>query len=523
MALINKFPGIPREGQAIAIPKIEQAIKDKYKYIIIQGQTGTGKSHLGATMAYNSRSYSEGEKLPDGGTQFGAFVLTITTQLQEQYNELFPDSTLLMGKSNYMCELDGVSPCNHAVCMLDRAVIGKCMSNNGCQYYGAYREAMLNKFSVLNYNMFLSLPEDKRQRDILICDEATELEGALINMHSINIRYEILADIYKINLSPLTSEVPKDVFAWLTGLMSSIEVRLSELGQRATPSKGYTPDKSTISMYTKVKNMKEKINTVINTWYGGHYVIEVDEEGVKLAPLQAKNVSNSVFDYADTIILMSATICNHRKFADTLGIGSDEYCFIDVESDFNPKNSPIFSASAVHDLRYSNIRTNLPKAVKDICEICEMHEEDNGIIHTHNFTILSAVKRAIGNNPRFLFREDGATNDDLLFEHYMNPEPTVLVSPSLSFGTSLDDVHGRFQIIAKLPYLPLGDKRIKILANMDYEWYMMKMLVTLIQASGRCTRSNTDHSKTYIMDKAFINTIMKNRKDISNCFIDRIV
>lgn len=523
MSLINKFPGIPRDGQAVAIPKIEQAIKDKYKYIIIQGQTGSGKSHLGATMAYSSRNYSEGQKLPDGGKQFGAFVLTITTQLQEQYNELFPDSTLLMGKSNYMCELDGVSTCNHAICMLDRSVVSKCMDDTGCQYFGAYREAMMNKFSVLNYNMFLSLPEEKRQRDIIICDEATELENALISMHSIDIRYEIISDIYKIVVSPLKSEVPKDVFAWLTGLMSSIESRLSDLGYRTTPRKGHTPDQSTISMYTKVKNIKEKINTVINTWHGGHYVIEVDKDGVKLAPLQAKNVSKSVFDYADTIVLMSATICNHRKFADTLGIGPDEYCFIDVESDFDPKQSPIYSASAVHDLKYSNIRANLPKAVKDICEICEMHEEDNGIIHTHNFTILSAVQRAIGKNSRFLFRGDGMSNDDLLFEHYMNPDPTVLVSPSLSFGTSLDDVHGRFQIIAKLPYLPLGDKRIKILAKMDYEWYMMKMLVTLIQASGRCTRSNTDHSKTYIMDKAFIDAIMKNRDNISNCFIDRIV
>ena len=49
----------------------------------------------------------------------------------------------------------------------------------------------------------------------------------------------------------------------------------------------------------------------------------------------------------------------------------------------------------------------------------------------------------------FLFREQTANNEKILKEHFRTSKPTVLVSPSLGFGTDLNAEKGRFQIIVK--------------------------------------------------------------------------
>jgi len=98
-----------------------------------------------------------------------------------------------------------------------------------------------------------------------------------------------------------------------------------------------------------------------------------------------------------------------------------------------------------------------------------------------------------------------------------------LVSPSLDTGVSLDDDLGRFQIIIKAPYLPLGSKRIKKQFDKNPQYYGMKMLDTLIQMSGRCTRSIKDHSVTYILDGAAVKAVTSNKKHLPKYFLERFM
>ena len=124
---------------------------------------------------------------------------------------------------------------------------------------------------------------------------------------------------------------------------------------------------------------------------------------------------------------------------------------------------------------------------------------------------------------RFLFREDSANNEKLLASHYATDKPTVLVSPSLTFGTDLNGDKGRFQIIVKAPYLPTKDKRIERLMNDDFNWYANKMLCSLIQSCGRGIRSKEDHCKTYILDGAIVESVVNNTHKLPKYFINRFV
>jgi Rad3-related DNA helicase len=114
-------------------------------------------------------------------------------------------------------------------------------------------------------------------------------------------------------------------------------------------------------------------------------------------------------------------------------------------------------------------------------------------------------------------------NEKMLETHFNSPEPTVLVSPSLSHGTDLNGDKGRFQIIVKTPYPPLSNKRIKKKFDLDKNWYSDKTINSLIQMSGRCTRSKQDHSVTYILDGTAFKLIKDNVNVLPQHFIERIV
>jgi Rad3-related DNA helicase len=124
---------------------------------------------------------------------------------------------------------------------------------------------------------------------------------------------------------------------------------------------------------------------------------------------------------------------------------------------------------------------------------------------------------------RFLFREPGVRNEDILDIHLKSDQPTVLISPSMSHGVDLKDDLARFQIIIKAPYLPVNDKRIESLMKQDFNWYQNKMLSSFIQACGRGVRSHKDFCATYVLDAAIIEAIIRNRSKIPKYFIDRFV
>ena len=90
-------------------------------------------------------------------------------------------------------------------------------------------------------------------------------------------------------------------------------------------------------------------------------------------------------------------------------------------------------------------------------------------------------------------------------------------------GLDLKGDLGKWQIIIKLPYPSLGGKRIKKLFEEDPGWYRMRMLISLVQACGRCTRSSEDESVTYILDGLSAKTIIDCKKILPKHFIDRIV
>ena len=526
MKFLLNFPGTPRTEQEYILTEVQKAFDSGKRFVIVQAPTGIGKSHVGAALAMSTNNPPPDERLsnwhPQQASRYtyedfpvaGAFVLTTTKQLQDQYYSLFPDSSPLKGKDNYICDLDPTSDAGMAPCVYNSGQMDKCSRSCQCDYIMAYRNAILNNFSELNYNMYFSLPPAFKRKELLICDEASELEDQIISYYSLDLIYKLL-DYLTVPYETLRKDDTESGYLWVCDLMRNAKSVVFPTRKNMNIAE--------IKRIKALKQLQEKLSLLMEHWHSSEFVVELKKGGLTISPLKANKLARIMFANADKIVFMSATIINPVIMAESLGINSNEYTFVDVDSNFDPKKSPIYISPAKFDMRYGKIDSELPKMVKEVLELCKIHKNDKGIIHTNSFKITEAFREAVDGDPRFLIREEGVSNEVILNEHFTSKKPTVLISPSLAFGTSLDDEHGRFQIITKLPYLPMTDKRIKIAAERSFEWYQMKMWIKLVQMCGRCTRSKEDHSVTYIFDSSFISALKRYRTKLPKWFVKRLV
>jgi len=528
----------PSTQQVNLIRGIEKAFQSGKKFVVCCAPTGTGKSFLAKTISGLSNTptslFTEhianytAYKQDFTGTYIneqeclaqpphGTFVLTITKSLQDQYTSLFPDIDILKGKTNYICDVDNNVDVETAPCMLLSKLKDDCWAKNRCLYYNARNKALLSKFAALNYKMFLALPNHLKRKNFIICDEASELEDELIRQFSADIVYEKLA-LFKIDFKALLTESNLKARAWINDLTNTVYSEIQDLNLKVN-KKQKSPTSFERSKMQFLRNLHNSLSTVDSLWNECDYVIDKDAKKVSFTPLKAEKLGKYIFNFADKILLMSATIIDHKNFAKTLGI--TDYAYVEAECDFDPRKSPIY-VSSKNSLNYKNLTNILPRICEQIKVISEQHKTEKGIIHTHSHEITSFIRSKLNNDKRFLFRDTEAKNETILKLHYESIQPTVLVSPSLTYGIDLKDDLARFQIIVKLPFPSIQNKRIKKLFEQDKNWYENKMLNTLVQASGRATRSKADFSVTYILDGNVVNVLKRAKDKLPKSFIARI-
>ena len=541
--LLKNFPeGFdPNSSQVKLLKTIDQAFKDDYKFVVCNAPTGSGKSFISKTLANASEEPTQDFKdLITSYTAFkidqtgsyiheqecenelsaGAFALTITKALQDQYKTLFEGTTILKGKSNYISTIDSDIDVEMESLIMPKNILEDHRRRHKCPYHNNRRDALTNKFAALNYNMFFSLPNHVKKRQYLICDEAAELENQLVKEFSCNINFEMLSRM-DILVRPFYSKNGVNVIKWINNLLLDLSDKIEEL--RDTINNNNSNNKKflieTKRQIVGIRNLHSKLSLIVETWNDSEYLFETSRDGITFMPLKVNKLSNHLFKYADKVILMSATIIDPTNFCKSLGI--DKFKYVEADSSFNPDSAPIFCNTKVK-LNYHNLKRSLPKVVEQIKQICEFHKNDKGIIHTHNNTITSFLSKKLTNG-RFLIREPGIRNEEILQDHLESDNPTVLISPSMSHGVDLKDDLARFQIIVKAPYLPTKDKRIEKLMKDDFNWYMNKMLCSLIQSCGRGVRSKKDYCTTYILDGAIVESIVNNRHKLPKYFIDRFL
>lgn len=539
--LVDSFPDgyTPNKQQDKILRNIKQAFNEGYRFVVLSAPTGSGKSHVAKTLGNAAKqpskefvrliqthlAFRQGyqgayqyEEECMAQPPFGAMVLTITKSLQDQYSQLFKDIEFMKGKANFVCNVDDEYTCDMAPCVLVKGIKEDCLQKNICPYFNMRAKALSSKISTLNYKMFFSLPDHVKQREYLVCDEAAELEDELVKHFTCDLNFQILKKL-GVEITPLPLNDYSKYYRWAEQTTTTVYERIEKLTADSAHKDLSKIEKNKYKKWLRVlQSYHGNLKTLVETFHDSDYQVEKLEHGAKFVPLKVDKLSNYLFKCGRKIVLMSATIIDAENYCKTLGIS--EYKYIEVDSPFEAKKAPIY-CSTKYKLNYANIDKVLGSVIDQIEVLCDQHKDQKGIIHTHSNKITKAVQDHFALNSRFLYREAGVSNEQILNIHNCSNDPTILVSPSMSHGVDLKGDLAEFQIITKAPYLPLGDIRVKKLFELDKRWYQNKMLATIIQSCGRGVRSVDDECVTYILDAAVTQAIKRNSSKIPKYFLER--
>ena len=485
-----------RPDQLETISEIIHAISRGYRYIVLESGTGTGKSAIAYTLAsiYDS-----------------SYILTVTKQLQQQYLNDFSSLKLVKGRKNFECSQYINQSCDEGKCILEGE---PCRDpQNTCDYYSQKFAALNSKTVISNYHyMFLELNYvgDFTKRQLLICDEAHNLEGTLMSQLKLEFSIDDLEKYLKLEIGDdILFELENgDYDVWLQFIGEIRDSYQRELSRISDVRKPHLLEK--ISFIRKeISDCSRFIENIAYDPYSWIFDYDSDCRIIEFKPLKVdRYAQNTLLRHGDVCIFMSASILDYEFFLKCLGIDHSQVYAIRRKSPFDLKRNPIMAYEGFN-LSHKTIGEDAPKTIDVIRSILDRHRDEKGIIHTVSAACRDYLIDNI-NDPRLIGHNTQNRSEQL--EKFKSSErPLVLISPSMNEGVDLPGDLCRFQIMYKLPYPDLADKQIRYRANADSDWYDYKTALSLIQTYGRGMRHEDDYCKTYFIDSRIAEFILNNR------------
>ena len=555
-----------RDKQQKILEEIEQAIKSGFEYIFLEAPAGFGKSPVAIALARYLGSSN---------------ICTATKDLQAQYSRDFPFIREVKGKSNFICiikdEMGLDETCNYGPCLKDdgydciyktklgdykvqgegtkyetveldhfaeKKYIDRLKSRSRiiqldwkpCHYYHQKWTALKSSHTIYNYKYFLSdlfYSNSMQKRQLLVLDEAHTVESEVADFKSFTVFNEgITGFLPKLSI-PYENEY--DIETWIafgTELREKLLIfidKASAILEKNIEQYPFT-EKNLIDAITKEKNLTtviEDMRTNKDNWI----VTNVEKTAnnqlrkVLVTPIDVSSYFKDILDKGSISLFMSATILSKDYLCKIGGIKSDQVKFIRVhESNFPLKNRPIYLMNIAW-LNAKTMNQSLPAIANAVNNIMTTHKNEKGIIHTTSYSQLRFIKENISKENAIRLIETGSKFDrnEMLEKHYKSSKPTVIISPSLYLGVDLKDNLSRFQIIVKVPYADLTDRKISVMKQRDPNWYIWNAILKLVQAYGRSIRSKEDFANTYILDSS-ITFLLKQAKEMSpKWFSDAII
>lgn len=556
MSILSYFPlGQMREKQRSVLLDIESALKSGYKNIFLEAPTGFGKTPVAITLArYLGSSH----------------ICTATKDLQAQYQRDFPFVFEVKGRANFPCivkEDMGLSEnCDYGPCvqddsydcayktrLLDYKVVGEGtlgeqvrldplsektyveklkkqskiveLEWRPCHYFHQRWMGAKASHTVYNYRYFLSdifYTGTTQKRKLLVMDEAHQIESEVGDFRSFTVHKNALRFLPRVQMPEKNVE---DVEPWME-FCSSLRDKMLKFIEQATDAiergrvaEPYT-ERNLIEAISKEKNLEallfdmrsNKKNWIVSS-------IQRDAQNqltrATLTPLETSGYFGDILDKGTINLFMSATILSKDYLCKVSGLKPDQVKFVQVrDSDFPVKNRPIHLMNVAW-LNARSMQESMPKIAKAIDNIMTIHKNEKGIIHTTSYSQLQYIRDNISRENASRLIETGSAlgREEVLEKHYKSTRPTVLISPSLHLGVDLKDDLSRFQVITKVPYPDLTDRKVSAMKDRDQRWYTWYTVLRLAQSYGRSIRSADDFATTYILDSS-ITFLLKSAQDM---------
>ena len=224
-------------------------------------------------------------------------------------------------------------------------------------------------------------------------------------------------------------------------------------------------------------------------------------------------------------LFMSATIPNIDVFCDEMGLSLNNTKYIELPSNIPVTRRPIVYATNSVNNKKGFDSSQMIRLIDDIIFNHTLQDDEfnsqNCAIHTASYTSAKEIIEKSTFKHRMILLDTQEKKDEYL-ERMKTQKGIIIVSPSISTGVNLIYDIARYQIITKVPYLNLGDKYVYEKSKEYPIWYALSAILTLIQATGRISRTDNDYGKTYIIDSNFKVLLRKYRELFPSWYLDSL-
>ena len=503
----------PRNTQIKLINKINLAINEGYKNIILEAGTGIGKSAIATTLA---NMYDD------------SYILTMTKQLQKQYLDDFGEMLVeIKGKGNYKCNYKG----NCDFCIRAEYNIARC---SDCDYLIAFRKAKKSKNVITNYDFMYRVGVDNQMldpRQLLILDEAHNLERKMLMLSSHLLNREYISTKFGIDIFEALmkgeksyNHIKSESDYWIDvckKLMKACGENIEKIGGKGkevqvtldefenNPSKYSSIDY--IEKHILESDLKE-FNSIRLGLESKDLIIDVpDFKSIKknkmdisaeFKPYSVSDATQNLLSFGETRIFLTGTLGDMKKFCQWNNINPDNTYYIYEKSPFDVSNRPIYRDFVGN---MSGSRRNVPnwknkRAISKIKQLIGKYPNQKGVIHTSSneqaFWIMDNLKEY---NLLFV---GGESRNEVLKEFNESKDDAILIGASIKDGVDLKGDLCRFQIVFKVPY-PQLNEQVKYRKSLDPSWYYYQAVMAIMQAYGRGIRDKDDYCDMYIIDSNF--------------------
>lgn len=494
----------PREVQIKAVEWLTSVWDSKNICKVISSPVASGKSILSKTIA----KYNELQGLKTA-------IITPQNLLIDQYIDEFPDLNYVKGKDHYKCDLSKTT-CTEGK-ELQKILNIPCKE---CPYdYARYR-AYNESATIFNTMSYYVLPKLKNAIDYN--DVVYDIDTIIVD------EFQALPSMLR---ELITIKLWERDIKWETGVSSSIPNVIELLRKYNNKLLYFILNKNTdIESRINYTKLQKRIDFII-------YQLRVNEQYFICEEVKEKfrgdlqfalvirpkyvpsSISSGFFKIAKRIILMSGTAFSN--IWEELGFESVDY--IDLPSPIPVQRRQIFATKSIN----INSKLNAIERVKmleDLAEqikyiVNEIHPFESGVILLP-YNLAQEIKYLLDESP--YIHMDKTTKKSTIEKFKQGEIYGVGIFSGSYEGLSLNDDVSRFTIIPKCPYPNMMDKVVKVRMREKPLDYSMETITTIIQASGRSTRSERDYSFTYLLDTNFIKLYPRVSKHIPKYFKESI-
>lgn len=503
------------------------------KWGVINAPVGSGKSVLAKHLC-SLIVYFKG---------VDTLTLTKTIALQNQYLRDFDDMKKLMGASNYDCATSdsGFIPPSrkfHSDCRYTT-------DSGECHYARARAQYESSKFKILNYAFWLTGIHLYNNRNMLIVDEAHNIEENILEWAKLEINLDTLhrRSEEQINL-PLTvifpngwsdikvidKQVAIPLLEFLTSayrtsntMIDELEKQIDEQYQKIEEieydENSSSEDKKTAKKLAEViKAQIEKRLKPLKSYLG--YIdglikalrramscnfedyshdTSIEEGSITyiLKPIFCSKALLDTIFKAEHVLFMSGT---GERIATSLRLPPEDTIELSSPYLFPIENKPFYVFEFLPSLNHGNFESVFPKYVEVLDGLIEYYPEDACIIvHSHSYKNAEQAIKLSKHSKRMIIPSSEQNRE---LEKFIKPGD-IIVSPSITEGVDLGGNRISAQVFLKCPYPYLGDQWVKDKMKQDEGWYSYQAMLHVIQGSGRAIRGPNDKCDTYFLDSGF--------------------